>query len=305
MKEKIYKKSFLSIVILSLIVIFSFSGYKQKSTHPGLGNPEVHQLSKNALAVTGLYHTAIDKGFTTNAGIIFTSRSAIFIDSGQTIASAEFLWETAEKWKKGCEKIYLILTHHHSDHVFGMRILREKGAQVISHKGVAEELHSDNGFYKKFITDKMGWDLEEADQILGNVVIYPPDKIIEQDTVLNIDGDEIHLLVTPGHVYDEISVYHPSSKTLFAGDTIYEGTALATQFGGPEEWKTWISHLERLKELDVKTIVPGHGKLCSLDEIDRNIEFLKEKIRANKRENQEEKNEKIQFTLYSYHLFGH
>jgi len=97
--------------------------------------------------------------------------------------------------------------------------------------------------------------------------------------VLNIDGDEIHLLVTPGHVPDEISVYHPSSRTLFAGDAIYEGTGLTTQFGGPEEWKIWIDHLERLKKLDILNIVPGHGQICSRDEIDRNINFLKEKLK--------------------------
>ena len=264
---------------ISLMLSIVALGKGQKVLKPELGNPEVHQLNENILAVTGLYHTAIDKGFTTNAGIIFTSGSVIFIDSGQTLASAKFLWETAVKYMKDIEKTCLILTHHHSDHVFGMRIFRAKGAQVIAHIGVAEELRGDKGYYKKFIADRMGWDSKKADQILGHVIIYPPDKKIEQDTVLNIDGDEIHLLVTPGYVPDEISVYHPSSKTLFAGDTVYEGSPLATQFGGPEAWKIWIEHLERLRKLDIINIVPGHGKICSKSEIDRSISFLKEKLK--------------------------
>jgi len=285
MKKKLYITSFLWLIATSLTLSFTDQGKGQNLVQPGLGNPEVHKLSKNIYAVTGLYHTAIDRGFTTNAGIIFTSGSVIFIDSGQTIASAKFLWETARKRMKGNERIYLILTHHHSDHVFGMRILEEKGAEIIAHKGVEEELQTDNGYYKMFMTEKMGWDPKEADEIFGDVILSVPDQTIEKDTVLNIDGDNIHLLYTPGHVYDEISVYHPASKTLFAGDAIYEGTALSTRFGSPEEWKTWIFHLERLKRFDIKAIVPGHGKICTVDEIDRNINYLKEKIKTKKGKN--------------------
>jgi glyoxylase-like metal-dependent hydrolase (beta-lactamase superfamily II) len=50
---------------------------------------------------------------------------------------------------------------------------------------------------------------------------------------------------------------------------------LATRFGSPTEWKIWISQLERLKKLEIDTIVPGHGELCSKKEIDRNIAFLR------------------------------
>jgi glyoxylase-like metal-dependent hydrolase (beta-lactamase superfamily II) len=93
---------------------------------------------------------------------------------------------------------------------------------------------------------------------------------------LNIDGEEIHVLVTPGHVWDELSVYHPKSRTLFAGDAVYEGIAPHTAFGGPGEWKVWVSQLERLKAPEVHTIVPGHGKLCTEKEIDRNIACLQQ-----------------------------
>jgi glyoxylase-like metal-dependent hydrolase (beta-lactamase superfamily II) len=102
------------------------------------------------------------------------------------------------------------------------------------------------------------------------------------DTVLTIDGDEICLLCTPGHVVDEICVYHPASKTLFAGDAIYEGTAPTTRFGGTEDWRKWIFHLNRIKKLDIQNIVPGHGRICSKSEIDRNINFLQEKLKQKK-----------------------
>jgi glyoxylase-like metal-dependent hydrolase (beta-lactamase superfamily II) len=181
---------------------------------------------------------------------------------------------------KGKEKLYLILTHHHSDHVFGMRAMQEKGAKVIAHKVVkASFIEFDGKRYKRFLVERAGWSIEKGDMIFGDVILSEPDQLIEQDTILNFDSEEIHLVFTPGHTTDSISVYHPKSKTLFAGDTIYEGMRLTTRFGGPEEWKLWISHLERLKQLEIDTIVPGHGKLCSVKEIDRNIAYLKELLK--------------------------
>ncbi len=253
---------------------------------PGLGSPEITEIAKNVLAVTGLYHSA-ESGFTVNAGIIFTDQSVVFIDSGMSIASGEFLWQVAEKRLKGDEDIYLILTHNHSDHVFGMQAIKKRGAKVIAHKITGMWFRRMPGEqYKKFLADRDGWPPEKADSVYGNVVLTEPDEMIDQDTVLTIEGEEIHVLVTPGHVPSELSVYYPRSKTLFAGDTIYEGSELTTRFGGLVEWKLWITQLERLNKLEISTIVPGHGKLCAKEEIDRNINYLRKRIEKRDKSNE-------------------
>jgi len=269
-----------SAVFLCFILLGSSEGLSAPGLNlaekmpPGLRDPNVHEIKENVLAVTGLYHSP-EEGFYVNAGIIFTKNSAVFIDAGMTIASAEFLWKTAQEQRNDPKSLYLILTHHHADHVFGMRIFKEKGVKIIAHHMIREWLENDKGRYKRFLIRRSGWTPKKGDEILGDVVLSLPDQLIEKDTVLQIDGEEIQVLYTPGHVVDELSVYHPKSKTLFAGDTIYEGTRLTTRFGGPQEWKLWISQLERLKQLDIDIIIPGHGKLCSKEEIDRNIAYLR------------------------------
>jgi cyclase len=227
--------------------------------------------------VTDLYHSAGPKAGV-NAGLVFTRNSVVFIDSGMTIASAEYLWKLAEDRISRDTKIFLILTHHHADHTFGMRIFKDKGARVIAHPGVNEFLANDGGYYIRFIRKSAGWDEKTADEILGDVRLSAPDQTIDKDDVLKIDGEEIHILATPGHVFTELFVYHPESRTLFAGDAIYEGSDPTTRFGGPEDWKEWIAQLRRLQKLNIRTIVPGHGKLCGLGEIERNIAFLEKKI---------------------------
>ncbi len=263
-----------SLPLVSRTYALEINNQKEAPLPPGLGNPEVHRITKDVYAVTNLFHSRGKKAGV-NAGIIITSHSIIFIDSGMTIASGEFLLRTAGEIAKGKKNMYLILTHHHSDHVFGMRVFKDKGARVIAHRVLREELKDDNGRYKRFIIEMDKLSSEEEDLIYGDVLLSSPDEVIEQDTVLTIDGDEIHLLVTPGHDRDAISVYHPRSRTLFAGDTVYEGMQPNTRFGRPAEWKTWIAQLERLKQLAVGAVVPGHGKLCSKQELDRNIAYLK------------------------------
>lgn len=244
----------------------------------GLGNPVIHEISENVYAVTGMYHYAgEDAG--TNAGIIFTDKSIVFIDAGFTIASAEFLWNLAEKRMMGNEKLVLILTHHHGDHTFGMRVMKERGATVLAHRSINEWLKDDNGRYKQFIIRKTNVGTQKGDEIYGDVLLSEPDQLIEQDTVITIDGEAIHLLFTSGHTVDEIVVYHPKSKTLFAGDAIYEGSRPTMRFGERDDWKIWITHLQRMKKLDIETIVPGHGKVCGKEEIDRNIGCLEEALK--------------------------
>ncbi len=177
------------------------------------------------------------------------------------------------------QQVFLILTHHHSDHLFGMRVFKDRAVQVIGHQIIADELGDDAGFYKTFIARMEGWTTEEADEILGDVVLSAPDLTIEADTVLVLGGEQVHILATPGHVADEIVVYHPRSKTLFAGDAIYEGMLPNTRFGGAAAWRTWIRHLERLSDLDIRMVVPGHGKLSSVAVIDENIRYLSELLR--------------------------
>jgi len=116
---------------------------------------------------------------------------------------------------------------------------------------------------------------EKAEQTLGDVKLFLPDEIFKEDMNLQIDDDKLLLLYTPGHVPSEISIYHPKSKTLFAGDTVYEGMPLTTRFGGLKQWKLWIQSLEKLDQLDIENIVPGHGRICGKDEIQKNIDYLK------------------------------
>ena len=178
---------------------------------PGLGNPVVHEITKNVYAIIDLY--MLVKGVGVNAGIIFTDKSIVFIDTGMSISCAEFIWNLASKQIKSNKNIYLIITHGHTNHFFGMRIFKEKEAKIIGHHILETELKDERGQYFRFIMNKFVWDFHEANKILGDVVVSVPDQLISKDTIFNVNGDEVHILFTPGH-YPMSSRYTTQSQGL-------------------------------------------------------------------------------------------
>lgn len=251
--------------------------------------PELHNLKKNVYGVTQLFHPAYDFGV--NAGFLTARNVIVHIDAGMTIKDGE--WLLSQSRKATTEKdveLLLVLTHHHSDHIFGMRVFKEAGAKIVAHKNVRSFLAFRTPLlfrrvadtYKPFIVEhmvkSMNYKKKEADAILGNVRLFIPDVIFKEDKEIPVGNERLHLIYTPGHVPSEISVYHPTSKILFAGDTIYEGMPLTTRFGGPKQWRQWIRSLEKLQQLEIEKIVPGHGRICGKQEIQRNIEYLEKAL---------------------------
>lgn len=236
--------------------------------HPGVGCPQVQEIVPGVFVFTKLVHFFHKIGV--NTGIIQTPKSVIFIDSGMSAYSGAFLYNFANERMKGDEELYLILTHNDSDHCFGMDEMKKHGAIVIAHEHTAEVIVEERNLSTNRVA-KMIMSTYTQD-VLGNSVLSRPNRTITQDTVLDL-GEDIHLLVVPGHTPGDIAVYHPRSKILFAGDAILEGM---DPYIHPDSinTNTWIKNLERLKKLDIEWILPGHGALSKRDIIDSNIRFL-------------------------------
>lgn len=96
---------------------------------PKMGESQLHKLDEKAFGVTGLYHPRE----AVNAGFIVTERTVIHIDAGMRPADGRYLFELSTRVAPK-NKIYLVLTHHHTDHILGMRPFREEGARIIGHK---------------------------------------------------------------------------------------------------------------------------------------------------------------------------
>lgn len=62
------------------------------------------------------------------------------------------------------------------------------------------------------MVEKLSHTLKQAEEILGDVKLYPPDQVITDDTEIEIGGEK-KLLHTPGHIPVKFqSIIHPQKR---------------------------------------------------------------------------------------------
>ncbi len=174
----------------------------------------------------------------------------------------------------------LVNSHHNGDHCWGNQLFAGLGSEIIGHRLCAEWFGRD-GSPDLFIA------LAEADtvpaafeQLVADLRHYdfhgiemtPPTTLIDDDTVLDLDGLAAHLLyVGPAHTPGDVVVHLPSEGVLFTGDILFHR---CTPIGWEGTFANWIGALERLEALEPAVVVPGHGPLTDTDGLRGLREYL-------------------------------
>ncbi len=155
--------------------------------------------------------------------------------------------------KNNAKLKYILLTHGHFDHIFGVHGLREAtGAKVVIHFKDAEHLTDP----KKSLAE-------------GNMpdpqIPVTADILIKEGDVLNLGDEEIKVMSTPGHTMGSVCYIIESDKTIISGDTLFCMTAGRTDFpDGSDE--LMVKSLKRLIALDGDyRVLPGHNRETTLE----------------------------------------
>jgi glyoxylase-like metal-dependent hydrolase (beta-lactamase superfamily II) len=162
------------------------------------------------------------------------------------------------------EKINLvILTHSHPDHFEGLEAFLDKPVRITMSRQ-EERYLLESG---KYLFEMMGqpipkfridFYLKEGDLHLGKKIF----KIYE----------------TPGHSPGSLSIYWPKQKVLFTGDVIFYGGIGRTDFLEGDS-KLLMRSIERLSQLDIELLLPGHGEVVMGKEmVLQNFEFIRQNL---------------------------
>jgi cyclase len=102
--------------------------------------------------------------------------------------------------------------------------------------------------------------LVESDGGSGNWHARMPDITFSDQLLLHKGDQEIHVLHGGGHSCATSMVYLPQHSLVFSGDVVFCNQHPSMSHAETEDW---VATLERLSKMPLKTIVPGHGPVCT------------------------------------------
>ena len=148
----------------------------------------------------------------------------------------------------------IINTHAHPDHCEGNQPLVDRSREKGGRPGRAlVALHQDEDEYRREMGDIMA-------KLLGRVMAFEPDFYLKEgDLSLGKESKlTLQILHTPGHSPGSISLYWPANGVLVTGDLLFFGSVGRTDIPGGDG-KLLKESIERLSQLDVEYLLPGHS----------------------------------------------
>jgi len=204
-----------------------------------------------------------------NSGLIEADGLVWLIDPG--MAPDEVLAIKDFCLKRNWQIQAVLMTHFHYDHVLGVNAFED--AIRVAHKKFMPEYSRMKEKSRKAIDGliaegemKMpdwGWEVS-------------PDWEVTRTQSFLINDLEILVLPLPGHTADQVGIYIPKDRTLYAADTLSDIEIAFLSYDS----SAYLKSLERVTRYPVEIIIPGHGNpsannIESRERINRDLEYIR------------------------------
>ena len=185
--------------------------------------------------------------FQENTYVLFDdTNECVIIDPGCSNASENAqLVDFIES--KELKPVKLINTHCHIDHVLGNHFVAEKyNLPLISHKGETGVLAM-----QPQISTMYGIPYTPSPEIT---------EFLDEGDIVSFGHSDLKVLFTPGHSPASISFYNEDTRTLIAGDVLFQGSIGRTDLPGGDFDTLAKSIKDKFYVLpDDVVVYPGHG----------------------------------------------
>jgi cyclase len=152
---------------------------------------------------------------------------------------------------------YVINTHWHGDHTNGNYLFED--AQLVAHQLCAEALAG--------IGTEVLQESKDASPDLQEVEMRIPDVTFDEgEMYVHLGEKSLRMFLTPGHTHDSTSVYIKDDKVLVAADAV-----MPVPFFGWGNREDFIDSLRTILELNLDSVVQGHGEVLLRGEIPESI----------------------------------
>ncbi len=214
---------------------------------------QAQQVAPGAYMVQGLAElgSSANQNFISNAGFVITSEGVVVVDAlGSPELARRLLAQIRQRTSLPVK--WVVLTHYHADHIYGLQVFHEAGAKILAHEKAREYLNSDTAALRLKASRQDLWPwVDEKTRLVA------ADRWMNRTETLRLGGtDFIIEPVGPAHTAEDLVVYVPQKKVLFVGDLVFRNRI---PFVGQADSRQWIAGLERLLQFDAQVVIPGHG----------------------------------------------
>lgn len=220
-------------------------------------------------------------GFTSNAGFVITDDGIVVFDALATPALARQL--LAEIRRISAAPIRLVIvSHYHADHVYGLQVFRDAGAQIWAHRRGEDYLASPAA------AERLAQRREElAPWVDAQTVLIAADRWLDfpdgAPITFRVGHTRFELLDGGGaHSHSDLMLAVPEQQLLFAGDLFFSARLPFVVDGNT---RRWLEALAMMQARAPRTVVPGHGPASTavtqdLQSTRRYLEFLRRELGA-------------------------
>lgn len=255
--NKLSLRSILASICLPIGLLISQQGLTASSISeekyaPAAVDMNVQQVSEHVYYVEGIPGIATDnKGFISNAGFIVTDDGVVVFDTlGTPSLANELVHKIKSITQQPIKKV--IVSHFHADHIYGLQVFEELGAEIIAPYGAQKYIQSDAA---KERLEERRFSLDPW--VNENTHLVLPDIIIEKSKTFTLGGITFTInYMGKAHSDGDLTLLVEPDRVLFSGDIIFEARI---PFVGNADSKKWLKTLTKLETEGLAVLVPGHG----------------------------------------------
>jgi glyoxylase-like metal-dependent hydrolase (beta-lactamase superfamily II) len=199
--------------------------------------------------------SSANRNFISNAAFVVTPEGVIVVDAlGSPALAQELIKEIRRVTAVPIKAV--IVTHHHADHIYGLQVFKQAGAEVIAQRDGQAYLYSETAALRLQASRE-----ELFPWIDDKTMLVAADRWIDKPIALRLGGLDFLLHPAgPAHTPEDLVVYVPQLKLLIAGDLVFRGRV---PFVGLADSGSWIAALDKLLQFDAAVIIPGHGPVST------------------------------------------
>ncbi|SMH56241.1 MBL fold metallo-hydrolase [Mesorhizobium australicum] len=214
-----------------------------------------------------------------NAGLIVDGDATLMVDTLFDLKLTAEMLETYRASIPAAKSIdVLVNTHADGDHTFGNQLV--EGARIIGTQGTV----TDFARFDPTVVQNICLNAEQFGSAgvfmrecfrpfdFSRITLTPPTETFSGTLDLMVGSKKVQLIeVGPSHSLGDALIYVPDDKVLYTGDILFTG-------GTPIAWygpvNRWIDVCDRVLNMDVETIVAGHGPISTKDDVREMRDYL-------------------------------